>query len=473
MLSESNLYIANKIAQRLKDRNVKLIARTGSPIAMLSDGQTSMATQSLLPNQYLDVIKKDSSSYGKVEGSGPIHDEKMEWVVDLITKGVSKDLDVAKNTIKPVIDMVLGDIEKELTEACSDRAHGYEIIQDNLPKFFGNQKIENLFERYKNIPIKPMSSLLVFPELAAAEIQRRINTGDDEVNDLLADIVHPEQLEGLVDLYNWTFREGGRSRIDFTSALAIEDPSIPVVLYFLTLGLEADMPEGVNASAGPVTLYLQNLRGLLGAVIYRSIKHIERKIDDKELIRSVEGYASERKIHVNKAVYDKFLDEGGTPEAIFGTVCGKTSFSYGAILDGVEKLEKIWAANLEAIKNTNNLNKLSLVILALRKSLSNFISEMEILPHDCGGKGMMQSRLTVASRNFYLTDMDNLPHAVKRIVFDVVFPAQTNARFIIDAMDKQDCEDGGHKRLAASVTLMLIAEWLVKNVEVSKVDATI
>ena len=176
---------------------------------------------------------------------------------------------------------------------------------------------------------------------------------------------------------------------------------------------------------------------------------------------------------MNKVVYDKFLDEGGSPEAIFGAVCGRTSFSYGAILDGVNKLEKIWTANMEAIKNTNNLNKLGLIVIAMRKSLSKYIDELEVIPAESGGKGEMQKRLMIASRNFYLTDMDNLPHSVKRLVFDVVFPAQTNARYIIDAMDKQECEDGGHKRLAASVSLTLIAEWLVKNVEVGKGNATI
>ena len=471
MLSETALCIANKIAQRLAEKNLQVIPRSGSPVAMLSAGMTSTAVRTLLPNQYLDVIKTDSATYGAVNGEGAIHDEKMEWCIDLITKGVSKDLDVAKNTIKPVIDMVLGDIEKDLTEACSDKAHGYEIVQDNLPKFFGNQKIENLFERYKNIPIKGVETLRVFPELAAAEIQRRIRTGDDEVNELLADIVNPEALDSIVDLYNWNFREGGHARVDFSGAQT--DPSIPVVLYFLTLGLEADLPEGTNASIGVVNNHLKNLRGMLGAVIYRTIRQIERKIDDKELIRSVEGFGNERKIHVNKVVYDKFLDEGGSPEAIFGAVVGRTSFSYGAILDGVNKLEKIWTANLEAIKNTNNLNKLGLIVVAMRKSLSKYIDELEVIPAESGGKGEMQKRLMIASRNFYLTDMDNLPHSVKRLVFDVVFPAQTNARYIIDAMDKQECEDGGHKRLAASVSLTLIAEWLVKNVEVGKGNATI
>ena len=278
-------------------------------------------------------------------------------------------------------------------------------------------------------------------------------------------------MDSIVDLYNWNFREGGRARVDFSGAQT--DPSIPVVLYFLTLGLEADLPEGTNASISVVTNHLKNLRGMLGAVVYRTIRQIERKIDDKELIRSVEGFGNERKIHVNKVVYDKFLDEGGSPEAIFGAVCGRTSFSYGAILDGVNKLEKIWTANMEAIKNTNNLNKLGLIVVAMRKSLSKYIDELEVIPAESGGKGEMQKRLMIASRNFYLTDMDNLPHSVKRLVFDVVFPAQTNARYIIDAMDKQECEDGGHKRLAASVSLTLIAEWLVKNVEVGKGNATI
>ena len=473
MLTDHSLFIANKIANRLKDTRIKLTPRAGSPIAMLATSLEAVTSGSLLPNQYLDFIKKDASVYGAHEGCEAIHDEKMEWVVELVTKGVSTDLDVAKNNIKPVIEMVLNDVEADLTEAFSGRDHGYEIIQDELPKFFGNQKIENLFERYKNIPIKPIETLLVFPELAAAEIQRRINTGDEEVNTLLAEIINPEEIESIVDIYNWNFREKGRERVDLNTLLGNSNPSIPVMLYFLTLGLEADMPEGVNASTGPVKLYLQNLRGILGAVIYRNIKHLERKIEEKELIRVVEGSGPERKIHVNKVVYDKFLDEGGSPEALFGAVSGNSSLMFNQLVSNSAKLEKSWAANLEVIRNTNNLNKLSLIIVAIRKSLSNYITELEVIPHGSGGKGEMQKRLTNATRNFFLTDMDKLPCSIKRIVFEVVFPEQTNARFIIDAIDKQACEEGEEKKLATSVTLQLIANWLVKNVEIGRVNESI
>lgn len=471
MLSESSLCIANKIAQRLEEHRVTIIPRTGTPIAMLSAGQASAVPPNLLPGQYLDVIRADAATYGAVGGADALHDEKMEWSVDLIVKGVSRDLDVAKNTIAPVIDKVLDDIEKDLCAAFSGKAHGYEIIQEDLPKFYGNQKIENLFERYKEIPIKPMAGLAVFPPLAGAEILRRISTGDDDVNKLLTDLINPDQLESLVEAYNYNFGENARRSLDFTYLQS--DPTQLVILYFLTIGLEADMPEGVNASASIVINWLRNFRGLLGAVIYRSMRQIERKIESKELVREVLGVSGERKIYVNKAVYDKFLDEGGSPEAIFGTVCGKTSFTYGAMLDGANKLEKIWEGHLETIKSTNNLNKLGLTIVAIRKSISDIIDNMEAIPAESGGKGAMQNRLAIAARGFYLTDMENLPRAVKRLVFEIIFPAQVNARYILDAIDQQEVDGDGHKRLAASVVRSLIAEWLVKNVEVIKSNASI
>ena len=62
MLSETALCIANKIAQRLAEKNLQVIPRSGSPVAMLSAGMTSTAVQTLLPNQYLDVIKTDSAT---------------------------------------------------------------------------------------------------------------------------------------------------------------------------------------------------------------------------------------------------------------------------------------------------------------------------------------------------------------------------------------------------------------------------
>ena len=466
MLSDQSLEIAHRIVTQLKQKGIIITPRPGTPVAMLV-GSLPTIPANLLPGQYVDVIAKDAQHHGAVGGAEAIHDEKMEWCIDLIFKGVSKDLDIAKNVVKPTIDLLSDAVEKDLTEACSDRAHGYEIVTENLPKLFLDQKIENLFERYKSVPVNPITTLNVFPELELAEIRRRLNTGDDDLNKLIAEVVDADTVDSLHDLYRWNFCANGADRLDFTNMSRWENPALLVILYFLTIGLEADLPEGVNASINIVTNYLKTLRGSIGAAVYRRLRAIERKITDKELIRTVSGYGDEVKIFVNKAVYDTFLDEGGSPEALFGTVCGKSSFSYRAILDNRTKLEKQWYAFVEAIKSRNDANKLALIVSSIRRCLSIYIAEMEVIPAGSGTKGDMQHRLLDLTRSLYLPDVDKLQYSLKRIVFGVIYPEHYNARYIIDNMDNKEADGEEMGKLATTVIMSLIADWMVKNVEVT------
>ena len=466
MLSDQSLEIAHRIVTQLKQRGIKLSPREGTPVALLVGGMPAMPAN-LMPGQYVDVIARDAMGHGAVHGAESLHDEKMEWCVDLIFKGVSRDLDIAKNVVQPAIDMLADAVEKDLTEACSDRAHGYEIVTENLPKLFLDQRIENLFERYQNLSVKPIQTLNVFPSLPLAEIRRRINTGDDDLNALIAEVVDSEAVDDLEEFYRWNFCQGGTDRLDFTAVEKWSNPSLLIIFYFLTIGLEADLPEGTNASLSTVTNYLKTLRGMVGAAVYRQMRAIERKIQNKELIRSVDGYGSERKIYVNKAVYDTFLDEGGSPEAIFGAVCGKSSFSYRTILDTSAKLEKQWYAYVEAVKARNDANKLGLIVTSIRKCISAHIEAMEDLPHGAGTKGEMQKRLIDTTRNFFLPDLDRLQHSLKRVVFRVLFPEHENAKYILDSIDAQESEGEDIGKVTSSVIQALVADWMVKNLEVT------
>ena len=269
------------------------------------------------------------------------------------------------------------------------------------------------------------------------------------------------------EFYKWNFCQGGTDRIDFSHMGRWQNPSLLVILYFLTIGLEADLPEGVNGSASTVTNYLKNLRGMTGAAVYRRMRAIERKIQDKELIRTIDGYGDERKIYVNKAVYDTFLDDGGSPEAIFGAVCGKSSFAYSILVDTTPKLEKQWQTYVEAIKSRNEANKLGLIVTSIRRCLAQHIIDMEVIPDGSGTKGEMQNRLNASTRGFYLPDVDRLQQSLKHVVFQVLYPEHHNAQYIIDSIDKKEADGEEMGKVACSVIQSLVADWLVKNVEVT------
>lgn len=471
MLHERNLLVAAKVADQLADRKITLEAKEGTPVGLVTSSLGGWAHQSLLPNQYSEVMVAEASTLGAGQGASPIHDEKMEWAVDLITKGVSRDLDIAKNVITPNITRVCDDVEEDVAKAFSSSAHGFELITTDLPKILMDQRIENLFERYNTIKPGAVKTLLVFPALSAAEIRRRVDTGDKDINELIAEIADGEDFETLVQMYNRYFVEAtGSSTLDLIE-LSKDSKSVLnlLLMYFLSIGLEADLPDGVNSSLVAVNNYLKTLRGHLGAAVYRHMRFIERAIESKQLISTVIGSGNDRKVYLNSVVYNKFLDEGGTPEAIYGAVASSHSFEFNAIIDNRLKLERVWENRLSTIHSQNNANKLTLVVSAIRKSLFTIIEEMEVVPAGAGTKAEMTNRVRDLTKNFYLPNMDDLPTSIKRIVIGSLYPAHCNAAFIINGIDKLQAdhtEEEAVNKIAAEVTLQLIAEWLVKNVTV-------
>ena len=79
----------------------------------------------------------------------------------------------------------------------------------------------------------------------------------------------------------------------------------------------------------------------------------------------------------------------------------------------------------------------------------------------------MQHRLLDLTRSLYLPDVDKLQYSLKRIVFGVIYPEHYNARYIIDHMDNKEADGEEVGKLATTVIMSLIADWMVKNVEVT------
>lgn len=476
MLSSISLSVAAKVADQLQDRKLVLDPVEGAPVAFVVSSLGSWANRTeLLPNQYHEVMISEASSVGAGMGAESLHDEKMEWAVNLIAKGVSRDLDIAKNIISPSIQRVANDVEEEVSKAFSAAAHGLELVTSKLPKIFMDQKIENLFERYNTIKPGSIQTMLVFPALTPAEIRRRVNTGDDEINGLIAEIADGENFNEVVELYNRYFvKATGMSTFDLTPLGGTSNDALNLMLlYFLTIGLEVDLPDGVNGSITPVTQYLKSLRGHLGAATYRRMRKMLNAIENKELISAVEGTGNDRKIFLNGSVYDRFLDEGGTPEAIYGAVTSNHSFDFAAIVENRGKLERVWERRLDTIHSQNNANKLTLITSAIRKSIFAVINEMDVLPVGAGTKADMINRVRDLTKNFYIADLENLPGSIKSIVLRSLYPEQTNAAFIINGIDKYEGDLGEEEavaKVAADVTLQLIGEWLVKNVKVGKAN---
>lgn len=477
MLSNNSLNEAHKLAHVLRQDKIKLIPRQGSVIDFLVatfgdefKNQQLIGADAEAMNEH--IINSANATGKPVDGGPSIHDEKMDWAKKLIVRGVTADLQTAKNEAKPLIKELAEAVEKEWAAKTGDIIHGYHINSSDIDKIFNSTKIENLFDRYSRGTLEEVQLPAVFPELEYSEIARRVKTGDEELNKAIDDMLINTTPDGLVNLYNSYFvRRFADKSFDPKSRLYGDERfslEAMLIVYFLSLGLEADLPDGVDASASALRVSMGMFRGAIGTMIKRRLIRREESIKNKMLVvdysRYVDGM-SDCPITVNKVVYENFLEAGGTPEAIFGAVIANATLTYDSILENRLGHETFWNNKLELYRSTNIQNKLTVVIEAIRSSVNKLIASIPV-SEATGSNAERRERLREVLSHTYAKDLDDLPGLVRKVICRVFYTQRPVMEYIISSIDKFEALEGETTaQIAGHVTLKLVSEWVAKNIQ--------
>lgn len=477
MLSESSIEEAFKLGHILNQDNIKLIPRQGSPLDFLASTFSEEMGGNALANgpaeEVVAHIADVAATQGKIEGiSTSVHGEKMDWAVKLIARGVTSDLQLARNEAVPLITQLTEAVQKDWSAKTGEIIHGYQIVSSDIDKIFNSTKIENLFERYATGTLEEVRMPGVFPDLEYNEIARRVKTGDEELNKCIDDILINITPEGVCGIYSQYFKSkfagdvfNPKERLYGDDRFSLE---AMLVVYFLSLGLMADLPDGVDASSSSLQNMMDNFRGAVGVMIKRRMAIREQSIKDKVLVVDYNRYTDglqDCPITVNKVVYENFLEAGGSPEAIFGAVIANATLTYDSILERKLSHEVFWNNKLEFYRSANIQNKLTVVIESIRSTVNKLVNDIET-NEVTGSNAERRARLKEVLSYTYAKDIECLGDLCRRVICRVFYSSRPSMEFIITAIDKFEAQEGeSAAHVAGHVTLKLVSEWVAKNIQ--------
>jgi hypothetical protein len=245
-----------------------------------------------------------------------------------------------------------------------------------------------------------------------------------------------------------------------------------LLVFLIASNFEEHLPEGITVDLSSLRLVLARVREQAGRAIGAEFKRRDRDRQIKNLVYRVAKYDWEytndgrTTVMVNNDVYKAFLEEGGSPEAIYGAVVSGGSTEYHSLVENKDLNERRWAksAAMHAQKVAAQIytSQREAVRVAMTKHIN--AQADEDLPM---GKTELHQRVLTVLGKMNPKDFSDDLTAVRWVVCDVLF-AHTNVKMVLDAMDTAEIEnpDMSARECALMSVIDLVARWMAAQINV-------
>lgn len=362
MLRTETLVASRPMAEELASRNLSLTSATNSLLNQLINAATpptdlvvsdqhkyakTQADESIdqITSYFQDV--EDTTTSTDLEAGKSIFDRTSDGLINDLSKFVNTHISYARNTVLPIM--------RELEEGIEDFSTRYsESIHDTQYQVRSHCVPEPLLEVSISEDIKSMNTLedrtydLLEPltQMQESEVRELILTGSAKLDKVINEWASRLQGEWFSNLYNTFFCNS----VSIDNKLAygrlpmhndVESLNHLLAIYLLATKRYSDIPEGVSLSAKDYKFQIKNLRDW-------SATHILR------LIESTKGYATrgrvilghnkqDKVVDVFDESYKKFLEMGGSVEAILGAAVSSSRAMNASDLMGIkDEMERSW-----------------------------------------------------------------------------------------------------------------------------------
>lgn len=372
MLRQNTYLNAAVVAQSLADRNIYLTTRPASLMGELLDlsvtpfaVKTTDAPRILVNSQMIAGSKLSLPAEQRAEdiawvtGDRPDpsqHSLKIQSIADDLVPFITAHLSFSRNTVLPLVLDFSNKLEQFLSNARPvDPSSLFEIEQRSVPVLVSDESfLSNGLENYAGVqagyPERSVELPLPVDEGFYAEL---VNLGNDRLNELVKQWLGLAGLEKIKQIYVQNFvKYDQRPAGDLNSAyslgvvgLTVTNPYDRLDIALGTYIIATKLFENVQPAEGlSLPEYKLRMRGYIdyaGAEAMKAINTLERQYKGQVMV--VEAVVSKKKLVVNKAIYQGWLQAGGSPEILYGMLaCGEVTYSVSGIEAIKDKLQRAW-----------------------------------------------------------------------------------------------------------------------------------
>ena len=454
-----------EIVEQLRSSGKVAAPVPGTPLELLNNTVPFMECSENANYALHDVV--DQSQHEAYSGEGKSHHcVELDALVKTSAKRVRALLDLARNFVNPMVEQVISDINEEYGRRLEKVAVNLEVVTSKQNPLFKNDSIRDLV----NSRARDVGQHVTRPSFYSNFINDKINYLSTAVVGLEAETamflgqLGEEGLERIWDMYF-----GKANSWD----VGVEDDDALVVLLFTHKLLQDRDSENFaeDVSLGDLRQALDNLNALAAIKLKTVFVKYDRREKNKRMIVSYppanqpltnRGARDPLQIVVEEALYNEFLEAGGSPDILCGAYLVDQERQVEVLLENQNKYLERWQRRVNNIRQTNEQAKFDIlkrtIVTSISKQLSEDFQQAEGLPFD--RKDILDQVTTYLAELSPLAVKDPYP-AILRIVTLYVFQNKHAERFLLDmqAINKHNPEiDMRH--VAAQATLNYIMNWV-------------
>lgn len=474
MITQSSTNAAYGTAQVLAERGVHLTAIPNTPLSELVN--ISLRTAACVQNttgivetvpSFADLLMSSANNSDAVQHND--HDEIMANAVAAVGQAICYNNQLAKNTVNPMVERVSQAAAKALEVNTQQRSVPVEIqpVYDNT--FWSTPYAREVFGRYGETQLESVT----YNGPAIPFDPQYLNTGvegfDASIQEYVQSLMEGNQSQTAEYYWNASFGKGSFSTKDVLMG-GREAINAGIVLYLGAAYLSGNPPEGANYSATEWEILCNNIKAQAGRVVARGFQKLER---DRRLNQMVIEYPQApvvgSKIFVDGQVYNKFLNEGGSPEVILGGYFNGRVNDYQRLLAEKDAFVGKWKASQAVLVSQAVGESMVALIGALSTAITeeiNALSDDELHVERAALHARLREQLKFVSSK----DIDNLWCVSRRLICRTLFP-HTDAESTLEAIDEQMRlqPELNVREAALYATIDQLAKWLSKLIAVESV----
>jgi len=439
-----------------------------------ANGQTPYALEGLDPAEAV----MQAAATESLEGVND-HDLQMEEIVERATHATNFIFDFTRNVVNPQIARVVEATQAYVDGVVKKRLEPLVINPVYNDRIYDSTALQELVAPFKNatvtnVPAKRLTALWPEDGLRVA-----LRTGDaaldGQVNDHFAG--RENDVQSVWKRF-YADDPGNYRPSDMTSAPLNADDSLVLFLGAHSL-LEADsVPEGLDIDLPSYRTYLAQMREQSGARINYLYQQNVNRAKAKQLViqaptKPARGGVPSGTITVVGDVYNNWLKDGGSPEALYQAVHEGATLQYDVLLQDAAGLAKRWMTTVGLLETQRKFERQTAITTGLRAALHRLYLELPaslkaFVPYASDGEFL--SAVAERLSHFHIKDLDDMYMVARKAVCRVFYP-QTHAEKILNAMDNvmKDHPEYNPREAALFVMIDYVTEWVADMIVVKTI----
>lgn len=433
-----------------------------------------------------DLLYRFADLTGGVDAAGGNrHEDALSTASDIIASAVRFDLQLAKNTVNPIIAEVADTAFNDVKARQNTIGTVLAVVPDRYDSIWSSGVLTDMVSAYKDIPNSSLDEMFtVHPMLPEGTVLELMKTGSTKFDNEVAKFVEEVGVAFVMDTYTRYLvssrHNEGYTRPDMERELNLDvlGRKRLVILHLIARKLMQEPLEDTNMSLGDYEAMMAVLVSQTGRLINRCFDRRARTEKHKLLIVSYPAPNSEFKtlqpedaqITVNYDVYVTWLEAGGSPELLYGACVSDREMNYDVLLEKGEEYCRTWANRAALVRSAQHNEIYNNTIAALRNAMSKAIATLDAETTSQGGKEQLQARLTEALGKLTTRCVHDIYECSRSLVCSVIFP-DTNAYAILTRTDviAKANPDLNIREASLLATIEIVTEWTCKMISWSRV----